>query len=260
MRVVVVGSGGVAEALVKNIPAEVLVQVYGRNNQRISELSAICGVSTSDDLQAADLYVLAISDDSVSEVAATLPFADGSMVVHTAGSVSISVLDGATERNATLSTGVLYPMQSFTVGREIAFDDLPIFVEGCDDEALAKVSDFAKMLSHRVITMSSEERCRLHIAAVFACNFTNAMFTASSDILNEAGLDFDLYAPLIRETVDKVLELNNPRASQTGPAKRGDKTTMESHIALLQRGGDQGLVDLYRDISRYIMQIKVLKP
>ncbi len=182
MRVVIVGSGGVAEGLMRNIDPKVLVQLHGRNKQRVKELSEQFGVDVSDDLQPADLYILAVSDDKVPSVAATYPFADGAMVVHTAGSVPMSALQGAVDRNSTISTGVIYPLQSFTRGRDITLVDVPLFIEGDSEESLQKIEKFANSLSQRVMELSSENRKKLHLAAVFASNFTNAMFTASGDI------------------------------------------------------------------------------
>ncbi len=254
MRVVIVGSGGVAEGLLRNINPKVLIQLHGRNKPRVKELSSSIGINYSDELQAADLYILAVSDDKVPSVAATYPFADGAIVVHTAGSVPMSALQGAVDRNPTISIGVLYPMQSFTRGRDIKLQNVPLFIEGDTLETLTIVEQFAQSLSQRVFEVSSEQRRKLHLAAVFACNFTNAMFTASSDIMGHAGVSFDLYEPLINETIAKAIESNNPRASQTGPAKRGDLSTMASHIDELHSVGDRTLIDLYKNISKYIWE------
>ncbi len=254
MRVAIIGSGGVAEAFARNIDPKVLVQITGRNKQRVSELSAMVGLPTCDDLHPADLYILAVSDDSVSAVSTSYPFVDEATIVHTAGSVSIEALRGAVDRNATLSIGVLYPLQSFTQGRAVALSDVPFFVEGDCDATLSRVRDFAATLSSRVVELSSSERRRLHLAAVFASNFTNAMFAASSDILASASLSFDLYAPLIRETIAKAVESNDPRAMQTGPAKRGDEVTMARHIEMLAENKAEKLIEIYKIISKYIWE------
>ncbi|MFR9620844.1 MAG: Rossmann-like and DUF2520 domain-containing protein [Rikenellaceae bacterium] len=251
MRVVVVGSGGVAEGLAHQLERcapQSLVQVYGRNETRVNELSDRFGLAKSNLLQPADIYILAVSDDAVEALAAELPFAEGAIVVHTAGSVAMSALEGA--RGA--KRGVLYPMQSFTVGRQLALGEVSLFVEGEDRATLERIKELANMLSHRVIEMTSEQRKQLHLAAVFASNFTNAMFSATSDLLRDAGLSFDLYAPLIEETVSKAMAASDPRRVQSGPAKRGDQRTMERHLALLE--GREDLMEMYKSISKYIWE------
>ena len=100
---------------------------------------------------------------------------------------------------------------------------------------------------------NSKRRAQLHIAAVFACNFTNAMYNAAQHLLAEEGIPFEVLLPLIDETAAKVHTLA-PHESQTGPAVRGDKAVMQSHMKALSN--DKELSEMYELISNYINRHK----
>ncbi len=245
MQVVIIGSGAVAEAFVEAVSCCEglnLVAVAGRNERRV-EVLARCGVEAICDLSklpSADIYIISVSDSAVGEVCREARFEAGSVVVHTAGSLSVDELHGVGNR------GVIYPMQSFSVGRAVDFRRVPLFVEGDDP----RIAELANSLSDNVLSIGGERRVELHLAAVFACNFVNAMFGAAHDILERRGVDFDLYKPLIEETIAKMMANKNPHHGQSGPAKRGDEVTMNRHMQEL--ANDQQLSDIYRVVSSYI--------
>lgn len=245
IRVVIIGSGAVAEAFSKAVDASVnlqLLAIVGRNELRLNELAGDKTEVITDlsKLPVADIYIIAVSDSAIEEVVRKANFAEGSTVVHTAGSISIDILKNIDNK------GVIYPMQSFSIGREVDFRRIPLFIEG-EDELIEKV---AKGLSDNVLRMSSEDRVDMHLAAVFASNFVNAMFGAAHDILERKGVDFELYKPLIEETIAKVMANKNPHDGQSGPAKRGDEVTMNRHLEKL--ANSQNLNEIYKVISSYI--------
>jgi predicted short-subunit dehydrogenase-like oxidoreductase (DUF2520 family) len=88
----------------------------------------------------------------------------------------------------------------------------------------------------------------LHIAAVFANNFTNQMFKLANDICKENNFSFDLLKPLINETAAKIQSLD-PAKAQTGPAKRNDQKIIEKHLS--QLSGEQK--EIYKLISKSII-------
>ncbi|MFI3289160.1 MAG: Rossmann-like and DUF2520 domain-containing protein [Rikenellaceae bacterium] len=258
MRVVIIGSGSVAEALAIGVASAnsnkvILTQIFGRNEQRVNRvamLSRCKNRSTNPaDLAKADLYILAVSDSSIAELATTLPFANGAIVAHTAGSVSLDILPQTT----TQRRAVIYPMQTFTKGRRLDFREIPLFIEADDQECFTMVRSVAKVLSNNVVKLSSERRRSLHMGAVFASNFVNAMYAASSDILAKHDLPLALYEPLIRETLSKAMLPNvHPMQMQSGPAVRGDRETIEKHIELLKESPE--LIEVYKTISKYIWE------
>ena len=127
--------------------------------------------------------------------------------------------------------------------------EVHIFIEGNCDKVTREINDFASSISENVHKATSQERQQLHVAAVFACNFANHMFTLSSEVLSEAGLPFDAMLPLIKTTVEK-LDHMTPQESQTGPAARGDIKIIEKHLSTLK--GDKR--EIYKLLSSSIMR------
>ena len=231
MRVVVVGSGNVAESLAQAI-AEAdgleLVQVYARNEERgrkVAELAKTEWSNTS--LAEADLYLISVSDNAVAECAKKLHTPENAVVAHTAGCCPIDTLAPHTHR------AVFYPFQTFSIGRKVDFTKGYIFLEGATDHALGVVEEVAHRLTSKVEMADSARRAVIHLSGVFACNFANAMYANAAEVLAGAGLPFDIVAPVIEETAKKAVEVLNPAATQTGPARRGDTQTLDRHRAML---------------------------
>ena len=169
--------------------------------------------------------------------------ARGPILIHTAGSVPMSVFPETMHYElCTMNYGVLYPMQTFSKDRSVNFREIPCFIEASDNNTLEEIKTLASKISNHVLEMSSEKRRKLHLAAVFACNMTNHCYRLAEKVLEEEGIDFSLYLPLIQETANKVKELS-PRKAQTGPMVRYDKTIMDAQIALIN---DERTRQIYR--------------
>lgn len=115
------------------------------------------------------------------------------------------------------------------------------------------LSTLAGSLSEKVIEMNSMQRTTLHIAAIFACNFTNHLYHIANEILQKQHLDFDLLRPLIAETAEKV-QKNNPSEMQTGPAVRGDQAILNKHMESLKN--NPAVLELYQQLSQSIIHSK----
>jgi predicted short-subunit dehydrogenase-like oxidoreductase (DUF2520 family) len=148
-------------------------------------------------------------------------------VAHTAGSFGLDIFPAHLR-----STGVFYPLQTFTRGRETQISNIPFLLEASDDYTGRLLQGLVSVLGASAAFMGSERRRMLHLAAVFVCNFTNFMLVSGKDITSEAGISFSILEPLIRETVNKALDAG-PEKSQTGPAVRNDLITIEKHLKLL---------------------------
>lgn len=251
-RVAIIGSGNLAEALARAVAKSdlKLVQIFARNAARGQQVAALARTRWTADpaqLAEADVYLIAVSDRAVAEVAAALPIPAGVVVAHTAGSVPLEALPGGAVRRA-----VFYPLQTFTKGREVDFRQIPILLE-TDDRALREeLEAFARRLSERVIWADSEARARVHLSAVFACNFANHMYAVAESIVRSAGLSFDILKPLIAQTAAKALDAASPADVQTGPAVRNDTLTRARHCALLD--DELQLKNIYTLISNHIWE------
>lgn len=192
------------------------------------------------------VFVIAVPDDAIPEVVEKIRLPGQAILLHTAGSQPLSVLEDAPTR----SIGVFYPLQTFSKNRKLDFSEIPVFVEGDSGETTKILTSMGRAISRRVHPLSSEKRLALHVAAVFASNFANHMFALASDIVGSAKLDFEVLKPLIAEMANKAIA-NGPASSQTGPARRGDLRTLDSHMAFLK--DDEGIAEIYRVISQHIV-------
>ena len=250
MDIVLLGSGNVATHLGSALlnAGHCVVQVYSPTKAHADTLAHTLSAAAIDDPGAvatqADAFIIAVKDDAIAQVTARLPSPLHGVVVHTAGSVDISVLAAH-----AANYGVLYPVQTFSKAKAVDFTTIPIALEASDEATYIRLAELTGSLSSRVFSCDSRQRLSLHVAAVFACNFTNHLYTIAADLLAEHGLDFDLITPLILETAEKVTA-HHPRDVQTGPAVRNDARTMQQHLELL--AGHPGLQDIYEKLSHRI--------
>jgi predicted short-subunit dehydrogenase-like oxidoreductase (DUF2520 family) len=192
-----------------------------------------------------DIIVIAVPDRSISSLLADLKCGDETIVVHTAGSYGLELFSGSVKR-----FGVFYPLQTFSEGRRIDFNEIPVFIESNDQESQTVLASLAESLGCRPMFSDTEHRRLLHVAAVFVSNFTNYMLTSGELISERAGFSYEVLKPLINETIKKSME-QGPSSSQTGPAVRFDYNTLEKHLELLSFSPE--LQNVYEEISRSVM-------
>lgn len=252
-RVVLIGSGNVAESLAQAVAAcegVELAQLYARNAVRGEQVARLAQCAyTSDPTEldlSADLYLIAVSDRAVEEVAHALPIPETAIVAHTAGSVPLDSLKPYPHR------AICYPFQGFSVGRKADFRAIPLFLEVADRADWEPLEAFARGLSSQVYEADSARRKQIHLAGVVANNFVNQLYASATDLLHEAGLPYEVLKPLIHETAMKALDAAHPAQVQTGPAKRGDRATQEGHLALLAE--NPTLKRIYELLSQLIWE------
>ena len=261
--IVFLGSGNLATHLSLALKAagEDIIQIFSRTQEHAQALAdkLHCDscVSISDIRTDADVYIFSVKDDALPSLIKQLsehlanhqhpsPNIHHPILLHTAGSVPMSVFPDNTltpnTHHPSPNYGVLYPMQTFSKDRNVKFREIPCFVEACDNDTLEEIKGIASKVSDHVLEMSSEKRRKLHLAAVFACNLVNHCYRLAEKVLEEEGIDFSLYLPLIQETANKVKEIS-PRQAQTGPMVRYDKKIMDAQIALIN---DERTRQIYR--------------
>jgi len=249
MEIVLIGSGSVATHLGLALQSKgiTIKQVFSRNPSNAESLAYKLGTSfivdISDLYMDADVYIYALKDSALKSILRKMNIPRG-IHVHTSGSIPMSDFEGFTD-----NFGVFYPLQTFSIKKEIDFSNVPICIEASNAEVQQTLVDLAKLLSEKIYVISSENRKKLHLAAVFACNFANYMYDISSQILNEAGIDFEIIQPLIAETANKIKTLN-PYDAQTGPAVRFDEKTIARHLLMLNKRSD--LKKIYTILSNDI--------
>lgn len=252
MRITLIGSGNVAThlgAAFKNAGHQI-VQVYSPNLQHAALLAYHIKAEAIDDLQQinpnTDVFIISVKDDAIEDIAQQLPV-HNRLMLHTSGSTDINVL-----LKYTTNAGVFYPLQTFSRTKEINFWNVPLCLEGADDAIIKTITELAQTVSNNVYPVNSAQRRVLHLAAVFACNFPNYLYSIAQGLLADNQLDFDLLKPLIAETADKVQQ-QLPAAVQTGPAVRNDTSTMNKHLEMLK--GEPALQQIYEILSQGIIKM-----
>ena len=245
ISVVILGSGNVASQLIRaflKIDTINLKQVYTRNQEDINTLKD--SIDTTNDislLKQADVTIIAVSDDAISSISSHIK---NSFVVHTSGSVDMKSLNNIGRK------GVFYPLQSFSKKKKVDFKNIPICLESETNEDLLKLEKLVSLLQSKSYILSSHQRKKIHVAAVFANNFSNHMYTIANEICEKYNIPFDILHPLIEETSNKIKNLT-PEKAQTGPAKRNDAETIENHLNLLSEKQQEIYLKITQSIQEY---------
>ncbi len=247
IKIVIIGSGNIAYHLcsaLQNKEGVSIVQRYRRhskNDLKFDENIEVTGQLNN--LAKADLYIIAVADDVITQVSLELNIKNG-LVVHTSGSRSIEDLKCQTCK------GVFYPVQTFSMDKIIDFKEVPIAIEAENDNDLNLLSTLAHQLSPKVHLVNSEQRQKLHISAVFAHNFSNHMYTIAKELCDQYNIDFSILYPLIDESVSKF-KILGPKAAQTGPARRHDLSIIKKHIDQLNNSKKNIYIELSNSILKY---------
>jgi predicted short-subunit dehydrogenase-like oxidoreductase (DUF2520 family) len=252
-KIAVLGAGNVAWHLAPALESagHEVTEVYARDiSEAIKITERLYSSEAKDDLDfsesEAEIFILAVKDLAIPEVADEVILPEGSILVHTSGPMPLDVLG----YSSASYTGIFYPLQSFTIGRKIDFEDVAFLLECEDEESLQKLRALAKSLSSLNYIVKSKDRKAIHVAAVFASNFSNHMIRISEEIMRRQGLDFEMLKPLIIEQISKTLQIGAKKA-QTGPAIREDYETLEEHHQFLNY--NEEIAEIYRLISQDII-------
>jgi predicted short-subunit dehydrogenase-like oxidoreductase (DUF2520 family) len=250
MQIVIIGTGNTATVLGLKLKeaGNNIAQVYGRNPAAAAALAEKLKSAYSSEWNAitqnADLYIIAIADKALPEVAAHLKLKD-QLVVHSAGAVSIKVL-----KDVSTNYGVFYPFQ--TIRKEVLpIPEIPMMIDASSVAAKETLLNLAKTISKKVSIANDEERMQYHLCAVIANNFSNFIYTLTENYCKQNSLDFSNLLPLIDETAGRLHHFS-PRTVQTGPAIRKDLATIEHHLSLLKN--DPALKEMYRFFSERMIE------
>ena len=252
MRIGLIGAGRVAHHLAHVLNAQhQIVQIYSRSLDKAQHLAAQIGAEAIAEVEQLhsdlDLLIIAVSDQAIAQVIQEIHHVlNHVLIVHTSGSTKLDVLQHA-------RSGVFYPLQTFSLEREIDWSETPLFIEAAFAEDQQLLMTLANSLSKRVYAYSSEQRLSLHLAAVFACNFSNYCYDMAKQVVDAQQVDFSLLYPLMMETAHKATQ-NDPRQMQTGPAMRGDRNILNMHQDLLAVGQQHALAEVYTLMSQQILE------
>jgi len=234
-KIALIGSGNVSSHLASIFTQKghFISEIYSRKLQNACELAGnFAGTVATDSLDfsesKAEIFVVSVSDSALESVLNQLISPPHAIIAHTSGSHALDIIPNKKQ------AGIFYPLQTFSKGKKLDFEQVPICLEANNAATLARLQLLANSISHHVYQFDSQERQILHLSAVFSCNFSNFLFTISKHILekNKKNIPFDILKPLIVETLEKAFDIS-PENAQTGPAKRGDTTIINKQLALL---------------------------
>jgi len=249
-RVNIIGTGNLGINLIKHLYKKIKIEnIYTHNPEKVVNLTNQFGIKVVSDVTAlspdVDLNILSVRDDAVEGVLSILP--KEVPIVHTSGSLGIEELKGFS------NSGIMYPLQTFSSNQNIDIKECPFLIEANSEDFFISLKNFCSTnLSQNNFRMNSDQRALIHLAAVFANNFTNNMLAISQKILVENNIDFKILEPLVKESIRKALEIG-PLSAQTGPAVRGDEKIIQKHLTLLK---DEKVKEIYKLVTQNIQEYK----
>lgn len=256
LSIVIIGAGNLAQHIASSFQNKDGVEILQIFNHRKTKAASGFAKHHHKELinnykqlsTTADVYVICVKDDAIAEVVNNLmPLKLKGLVVHTSGSMDLDVL-----KKVSPQTGVYYPLQTFTRKRAVNWQTTPVLIEGNTKAVRTALTSLAALVSDAVRPCSSQKRLQFHLAAVFACNFTNALYAVAFDLVEQelSKKDTELLKPIMQQSFNK-LQTISPKQAQTGPAMRNDKLVMNKHLGLLKE--QKELSAIYKLISQLII-------
>lgn len=253
--ITIIGSGNVATHLAKALHAagHQILQIWSREYDHAEALANQVFAEPIDRLNllypTADVYILAVTDDALFDLALDLRLRDA-LVLHTAGSVSLRVLQPISRKN-----GVIWSPQTFIRDIPMDYSQLPFCIEGSSPEVEEAIRDLLQPVSTHIFRVDTDQRQWLHLAAVMTNNFGNAINALAQDILQQHNIPFEILHPLITMTAEKIKQ-GGLWQQQTGPARRRDQKTIDNQRRLI--ADNEQLLKIY-DLLTETIQDKTRK-
>lgn len=256
MNIVLIGAGNVGSYFISriidcnNFSEKIVLQIYSRNINAIKKQVALFDIEVVDKIEeinkSADFYLFMLSDDIISDFVSKME-PTNAVFIHSSGSLPINIF-----QKKTSNFGALYPFQTFSKNKIPTYYDIPIFIEASNSETYEQIKQLTEILKFNKLTKVDEKtRNTIHIAGIFANNFTNHCVYLAEKILMENNIKKDILLALIEETYEK-LKNNDAEHSQTGPALRNNKKIIENHLKLLKN--DNEMYDIYNAITNSILK------
>ena len=188
-------------------------------------------------------YILAVPDEMIEELTKALAehVNPGAVIIHTSGATELKTIHTHFKH-----AGFAWPPQSISKEKDIDFNKVPICIGATDKKTEQSILQLISLITKITYKLNDKQKLALHLAAVFANNFSNHMFQLAYDICKEHKLDFHLLYPILLETPNKVIG-NIPNDVQTGPAVRQDLATLQKHLHLLKT--DSNKKKIYKLLS-----------
>ena len=252
-KIGMIGTGNVAWHLALNLEnsGHMICTIYNRDLDKAKNFGlGYFNAHITDCLNFEDsdasVFIMAISDDAIEDVAESLRLPKKAHLFHTSGAKPLGSLGYAPTENI----GVFYPLQTLSKGKRTDLGQVPFCLEAETEDSKEVLKTLAFSISKQIHFTSSQQRAIIHLSAVISCNFSNHMMSIAKGILSSNEIAFDLLKPLIAETINKALEIG-PEHAQTGPVRRKDLKTLDKQLTALK--GDESVSKIYQIITQHIL-------
>lgn len=184
--------------------------------------------------QTAELVLLCVPDHVIGEVAQRVGI--GPWVAHVSGATRLQALDPHERRFS------VHPLQTLTRERgPEQLDGAWGAIGGETDEALVRARWLAETIGLKPFEVADADRALYHAAAVIGGNYLVTLHELAGRLLDQVGAPPEAIVPLMTRTIENGFDL-------TGPIARGDWSTVEAHLAVLEERAPD-LVPLYRALA-----------
>ena len=243
-----------AEADIRLLPGRALHAALSGTNRLASDQEALdLGEDLLLDIKDS-VALLCVSDSAIQPMIELLEMQEfkPKMLIHASGAAPIP--------QSMIPCGVLWPLDSISAESRPSWSDLPFVIQASTPALLMELRLLSRKLrgesgdtvSAQIVEVEDDQaRARLHLGAVLTQNFSNLLWTLTSELLAEIGADHKVYLPMLRHHLEN-LESIHPMLLQTGPAIRGDQVSIARHEELLRSRPEW--LDIYRQLSRAIQK------
>lgn len=249
MNISFIGSGNVAThlALAFYRRGHRIDQIWSRDIGHAQLLASRVEAIPIDDIShlatSANVYILAISDNALFDLALDLRLGDA-LVLHTSGATSMEVL-----KHTSKHYGVVWSPQTFVRDVALEYETLPFCIEGCTPKTEDQIAELVSSVSTQVFRINHRQRQYLHLSAVFVNNFVNGLYGMAQEICRQQEIPFEVLYPLISTTAQHI-KWGDVRYQITGPAVRNDTKTINAHRRLIANMPEE--LAVYDQLTKYI--------
>jgi predicted short-subunit dehydrogenase-like oxidoreductase (DUF2520 family) len=202
-----------------------------------------------------DIILLTVSDGAIAQVAAEWSKWGrawrGRIVLHSSGALPAAELLSLKKHGASI--GSLHPFQTVP-SAATGYRNLRGTIWSIEGDVRAQraAKQVALALEGLTFRIKANQKTLYHAAAVISCGAVVALLDHSAQMLRRSGVPAKIVRPMLgqfaTETVRNFVSLGGPGAL-TGPAARGDWSTVEAHIRILRQRAPQAL-PVYRELVR----------
>jgi predicted short-subunit dehydrogenase-like oxidoreductase (DUF2520 family) len=266
--VFIMGAGVVGTALAARLvrAAIPVIGLHGRQTELTDTARAISGVVGStgeipDIISESDIIIISVRDERIREVADRLVsekrLRPNQVLLHTSGANAAATILAAA-RPHVRAVGTLHPLVSFADPRvaveqmkEVAFG-----IEG-DEPAKSHAKRLVRAMGARAVFLDAQNLPLYHAGAVLASNYVVALADMAQRLLVTAGVPQEqalpALIPLLMSVVQNLQQVGLPGAL-TGPVERGDVSSVEQHLRILEQRAPE-MLELYRLVGRDVLRL-----